>query len=153
MARNYRNQSLFILREEKIKGVTPLQRPVLPPLHACDGPSWLLCGDPVPGVSEAEPGQGDLETITLRGRTNLAWRAQSTGSSHLVTLRQWENGLWESWLSANKITLTWCSPIELCSFPLPISFTPLPWTRAGPASTPLPLLRLACKFFPSTSLF
>ena len=30
------------------EGVAPLQGPVLQPLSACNGPGWLLRGDPVP---------------------------------------------------------------------------------------------------------
>lgn len=32
------------------EGVAPLQGPILLPLSACNGPSRLLCGDPVPGM-------------------------------------------------------------------------------------------------------
>lgn len=106
------------------EGVAPLQGPVLPPLSACNGPGWLLCGDPVPAVSEAGSDQWDPETITLQGMTNSVQRAQSTGSSDLVTLRWPENEIRASWLSANKITLSWCSPVKLGSSPRSISSSP-----------------------------
>lgn len=66
------------------QGVAPLQGPILPLLCACNGSSWLLGGDPVPGLVEGGAGSVEPHHQAFRS-TDSAEMAQGTNSRQSVS--------------------------------------------------------------------
>lgn len=132
------------------EGVAPLQRPVLPPLSACDGPGRLLRGDPVPG------GVRRARSARSRAAHEEGWQTGGAGSERpcqppaALGRPEKEFG---SPASQPVSRLALVLP-KFSSFPPP---TPCVRYRAAAASQP-PHLFLRCAWcmvwvsFPSTSL-
>lgn len=127
------------------ESVAPLQGPVLQPLSACNGPGWLLRGDPVPGGRQ-DQGSRSLQPITLQGVMDSARRAQGTGASHPAAPRHPENAT-ES-LASSPDAPSQVLHALLCPFPLPPHHTSVPTCLYTCACT-----ALGPRSLRSTSLF